>query len=76
MMADAPFVPAFRIYWLHNQKKGDSTMAQTKNLCAQISLDLHQKICEGREQTGLTTAQYITKLLTEYYEIKENGAFL
>ena len=48
-------------------------MAQTKNLCAQISLDLHQKICEGREQTGLTTAQYITKLLTEYYEIKENG---
>ena len=48
-------------------------MAQTKNLCAQISLDLHQKICEAREQAGLTTAQYITSLLTEYFEMKENG---
>ena len=48
-------------------------MAQTKNLCAQISLDLHQKICEAREQAGLTTAQYITNLITEYFEMKENG---
>lgn len=48
-------------------------MAQTKNLCAQISLDLHQKICEAREQAGLTTAQYITNLLTEYFKMKENG---
>ena len=48
-------------------------MPATKNLCAQISLNLHQKICEGREQAGLTTAQYITNLLTEYFEIKENG---
>lgn len=48
-------------------------MAQTKNLCAQISLDLHQKICEAKDQAGLTTAQYITNLLTEYFEMKENG---
>ena len=48
-------------------------MAQTKNLCAQISLDLHQKICEAREQAGLTIAQYITNLITEYFEMKENG---
>ena len=41
-------------------------MATTKNLCAQISLDLHQKISEAREQSGLTTAQYITNLLIEY----------
>ena len=34
-------------------------MAQTKNLCAQISLDLHQKICEAREQSGLTIHKYI-----------------
>lgn len=31
-------------------------MAATKNLCAQISLDLHQKICKSREQAGLTTS--------------------
>ena len=48
-------------------------MATTKNLCAQISLDLHQKISEAREQSGLTTAQYITNLLIEYYEMKKNG---
>ena len=48
-------------------------MPATKNLCAQISLDLHQKICEEKEQSGLTTAQYITNLLTEYFEMKKNG---
>ena len=48
-------------------------MPATKNLCAQISLELHQKISEAKEESGLTTAQYITQLLTEYYEMKENG---
>ena len=45
--------------------KENDQMATTKNLCAQISLDLHQKISEGKEAAGLTTAQYITELLTE-----------
>ena len=48
-------------------------MAETKNLCAQISIDLHRKICDAKDQAGLTTAQYITNLLTEYYEMKANG---
>ena len=48
-------------------------MAATRNLCAQLPLDLHQRVCEAREQSGLTTAQYITNLLIEYYEMKENG---
>lgn len=39
----------------------------------QLPLDLHQRVCEAREQSGLTTAQYITNLLIEYYEMKENG---
>ena len=39
-------------------------MATTKNLCAQISPDLHQKISDAREAAGLTIAQYITELLT------------
>ena len=41
-------------------------MPVTKNLCAQISLELHQKVSEAREESGLTPAQYITQLLTEY----------
>ena len=48
-------------------------MPETRNLCAQLPLDLHQRVCEAREESGLTTAQYITQLLTEYYEMKENG---
>ena len=48
-------------------------MPETKNLCAQISIDLHRKVCDKKDRAGLTTAQYITNLLTEYFEIKENG---
>ena len=48
-------------------------MPETRNLCAQLPLDLYRRVCEAREQSGLTTAQYITNLLLEYYEMKENG---
>lgn len=48
-------------------------MAAKKNLCAQIDIDLHRKITEAKERVGLTTAEYITNLLLEYYEMKENG---
>lgn len=48
-------------------------MAEKKNLCAQIDIDLHRKITEARERTGQTTAEYITDLLLEYFEMKENG---
>lgn len=42
-------------------------MAETKNLCAQIPIALHTQVCEAREQSGLTTAEYITNLLIEYF---------
>lgn len=48
-------------------------MPETKNLCAQINLDLHRKISEAREQVGQTTSQYITALITEYFKLKETG---
>lgn len=48
-------------------------MPETKNLCAQINLDLHRKISEAREQAGQTTSQYITALITEYFKLKETG---
>ena len=48
-------------------------MAETKNLCAQIPLELHAKVCGEREQREQTTSQYITELLMEYYKMKENG---
>ena len=48
-------------------------MAVTKNLCAQIPTGLHDRVSRAKDQAGLTTAQYITNLLTEYFEMKENG---
>lgn len=48
-------------------------MEQTKNLCAQIPLALHVQVCEAREAAGQTTAEYITNLLIEYYELKKDG---
>ena len=48
-------------------------MEQRKNLCAQVPISLHIRVTEAREQLGQTTAEYITNLLTEYYEMKENG---
>ena len=48
-------------------------MEQRKNLCAQVPLSLHNQVTEAREQLGQTIAEYITNLLTEYYEMKENG---
>lgn len=48
-------------------------MATVKNLCAQVPIDLHQRVCEEKDQAGQTTSQYITALITEYFKMKENG---
>ena len=48
-------------------------MAETKNLCAQIPIDLHDRVSQAKDQAGQTTSQYITNLLTEYFEMTENG---
>ena len=42
-------------------------MAQIKNLCAQVPLELHARVCEAREAAGQTTSEYITNLLIEYF---------
>ena len=47
-------------------------MAETKNLCAQIPIDLHQRVAEEREKSGQTTSKYITKLIQDYYNMMEN----
>ena len=48
-------------------------MADQKNLCALIPIDLHDRVSQAKDQAGQTTSQYITNLLTEYFEMKENG---
>ena len=41
-------------------------MATTKNLCAQIPIDLHERGSEERERLGQTTSEYITNLIQDY----------
>lgn len=48
-------------------------MTEQKNLCALIPIDLHDRVSQAKDQAGQTTGQYITGLLTEYFEMKENG---
>ena len=48
-------------------------MEQRKNLCAQVPLSLHTQVTEAKEALGQTTSEYITNLLTEYFEMKKNG---
>jgi predicted HicB family RNase H-like nuclease len=43
-------------------------METTRNLCAQIPIELHDKVREAREQSGKTLNQYMTDLLTNYFE--------
>ena len=40
----------------------------TKNLCAQIPVELHNRLRAEQEQSGLTLSAYMTDLLTKYYE--------
>ena len=47
-------------------------MAETKNLCAQIPIALHERVSEERERLGQTTSEYITQLIQEYYNRMEN----
>ena len=51
-------------------------MQATKKPLRSDQLGTASKISEAREESGLTTAQYITQPLTEYYEMKENSDLL
>lgn len=41
---------------------------ETKNLCAQIPLELRAKVRAEQEKSGLTLGAYITEVLTKFYE--------
>ena len=45
---------------------------ETKNLCAQIPLELHAKVRAEQEKSGLTLGAYITDVLTKFYEKGES----
>ena len=48
-------------------------MAERKNLCAMVPIELHDQGTEVRECLGQTISEYITAALTEYFKMKQNG---
>lgn len=46
-------------------------MAETKSLCAKISVELHNKVTQCKDDSGLTLNEYVEHLITEYYQMKE-----
>lgn len=41
---------------------------KTRNLCAQIPESLHARVRQEQEALGQTLGQYMTELITKYYE--------
>ena len=43
-------------------------MEERKNLCAQIPITLHNRVRQEQQDSGKSLSDYITEVLTEYYE--------
>ena len=43
-------------------------MADTRNLCAQIPIELHAKVMEEKAALGQALSEYITNILKEHFE--------
>ncbi len=41
---------------------------QTKNLCAQIPISLHERVRQRQTESGQTISEYMTWLITEFYK--------
>ena len=54
------------------QKRGGIREWQPLKTCAQIPIDLHERVSEERERLGQTTSEYIANLIQEYYDMIEN----
>ena len=47
-------------------------MADTKNLCAQIPVDLHRQVRKHQEESGKSLGEYMTWLITTFYQTEED----
>lgn len=44
---------------------------QTKNLCAQIPIALHEKVRSRQQESGKNLNEYVTWLITKFYETEK-----
>lgn len=49
------------------------TAEKTKNLCAQIPEALHAKVRQRQEDSGKSLSEYMTDLITDFYEMEGKG---
>ena len=66
------FALAFGYLGFTIKKIGGTAMAEkTRNLCAQIPVELHDKVRQRQAESGETLSRYITALITKFYEMEE-----
>lgn len=46
---------------------------ETRNLCAQIPSALHARVRQEQEKAGRTLSEYMTQLIAEFYQMKEEN---
>ena len=56
------------MFALPNGKEVPAMAEDTKNLCAQIPAALHTRVRQEQEAAGKTLSEYMTWLITEFYE--------
>lgn len=49
-------------------------MAEKKNLCAPISIELHARVREEQEHLGQTLSEYVEQVLREHFEGRSGKA--
>ena len=43
---------------------------KTRNLCAEIPVELHTKVRQRQAESGETLSRYMTALITKFYEME------
>lgn len=46
---------------------------KTRNLRAQIPVELHDKVRQRQAESGETLSQYMTTLITKFYDMEDNA---
>ena len=59
------FTETFGYACVAKKRRRYPRMATTKNLCAQIPIDLHERVSEERERLGQTTSESIANLIQD-----------
>lgn len=46
-------------------------MAEKRNLCAMLPADLHARVRQEQEKSGMKLNEYVEQLIEDYYKMKE-----